>query len=90
MRKTLLYPLALAFVLGSSVPVARACINDREVNRYEKEFKSHYIDRTTPEPLSPGEQAPPESGGNSTLVTAIGFLLLGSGVALGLTRPRAI
>jgi hypothetical protein len=47
-----LFPrIALGLLLaGAWVPTARACINDREVNAAEREFKSSYQDRSTPAP----------------------------------------
>jgi hypothetical protein len=43
---------ALLTILAIAAP-ASACINDREVDRHEREFKSNYLDPILPGSLSP-------------------------------------
>jgi hypothetical protein len=49
MRRFLLPFVSSALLLVSALP-ARACINDREVDNAEREFKSHYL---APQPADP-------------------------------------
>jgi hypothetical protein len=70
---------SLALLTGS----ASACINDREVQNAEREFKSNYLE-TAPSPVSPGESAPADS--SSTLAVAAGTILLAGAITLGITR----
>jgi hypothetical protein len=54
MCRTFKSALGALTVLGATAAPVLACINDREVNKSEREFKSHYLD---PQPL-PGAGAP--------------------------------
>jgi len=48
MRRIFLGLLTLSLV-AIHVSTATACLNDREVNNAEKEFKSRYIDQSPPQ-----------------------------------------
>ena len=75
--------LAAVFVLAS-VSIAPACINDRESNKSEKEFKSNYLEQ----PVQP--TSPPEPESNLLVVggTTAGTGLLLSAFALGFFFTR--
>jgi hypothetical protein len=73
MRRLILGLSALA-LLGSAALPARACINDREVNRAEREFKSQYLAPTPPTSDPSGTQAKPIP----IAFLAAGVLLLGA------------
>jgi hypothetical protein len=74
MRCYLFGLLTAAVFLGLCALPARACINDREVNNAEREFKSQYPDPT------PAEVAPPAPSTSDEIKTygplALGGLLL--------------
>jgi hypothetical protein len=53
MRCFLFGPLTAAVLLAVFALPARACINDREVNNAEREFKSHYADPPAAEVVPP-------------------------------------
>jgi hypothetical protein len=71
--------LTLPSILGIAVP-ASACINDREVNAKEREFKSQY-QQDTPQ-RGPEPWYSPPSGNKLIPFAALGtgsFLLIGAG-----------
>ena len=70
MRRLILGLSALA-LLAAALP-ARACINDREVKRSEREFKSQYLKPRPPEQPSPEPSNVPlmAAGGGLILLTA--------------------
>lgn len=85
MRKLLVGFLVLVAVLAVAVGPALACINDRESQRSEKEFRSSYI-----EVEKPAYQPPPPPENNLLIYGGSGLgasLLLGAGL-LGLVRSR--
>ncbi len=53
MRRFLLCSLLSGLVVVVSSLSARACINDREVNNAEREFKSQYQEKSAAEPSAP-------------------------------------
>lgn len=76
----------LAAVLAlTAVPAAFACINDREIQTHEREFKSQYnIDAPMPQPTvspEPTDNVPRFAAGGAAL------LLVGAAVVT-LRRPR--
>lgn len=71
--------LITALVLVLSTTAATACINDREVESHEREFKSHYL---APRPT---ESPSPEST-NLPLAAAGGGLILLTAAAVAATR----
>jgi hypothetical protein len=77
MRRLLLGLSALA-LLASAAPRALACINDREVNRAEREFKSQYQPTAAPTP-------PAVSPGSRDSVLPIAFLAGGAVLLLAAT-----
>jgi hypothetical protein len=87
MRRLLLVPLLCSGLLAVTAAPARACINDREVEQHEREFKSDYMKQ----PGSPGsttEEAPPPSDGNWLIgASGLGVGLLAGALVLGVTRP---
>jgi hypothetical protein len=77
-------------VLFAAGPRAAACLNDREVNTYEREFRSHYMDKDY-QPLSPGElDISPADAGHPMAMTLLGVAFLASATLLGATRPRRL
>ena len=62
--------LITAMVLALSASAAAACVNDREVDSQEREFKSHYL---APRPAEP---QPSSDSSNLPLAAAGGGLLL--------------
>jgi hypothetical protein len=68
-----------AGVVLAAAGSARACLNDREVNRAEREFRSQYQD---PSPLESAPTAPPTSFGDEVKfyapLTFGGLLLVGA------------
>ena len=90
MGRSLFLPLLCCGLLAVIAVPSRACINDREVEQHEREFKSDYLKQ----PGSPGsttEEAPPQSDGNWRLIAAsgLGIGLLAGAVVVGVTRPSA-
>ncbi len=83
MRRLIFVELCLAALLA--VSPAHACINDREVQSAEREFRSSYMDQTPSEPVSPGE-IPEQQPASSWLITSLGGALLASAFTLGLIR----
>ena len=78
MRRLLLGMSALA-LLAAAAPPARACINDREVKRSEREFKSQY---QQPAPTGQPSSEPPAEGQGVAFVGWGSALLLGSVVTV--------
>jgi hypothetical protein len=77
MRRLILGLSALA-LLAAALP-ARACINDREVKRSEREFKSQYQQPAG----QPSYEPPAEGRGESVAYVGWGsVLLLGSAVTV--------
>jgi hypothetical protein len=64
--------LLAAVTLAVAASAAAACINDREVEKHEREFKSQY--QLSPKP--PESPASPEDAGALPLAAAGGGLLL--------------
>ena len=65
---------ALAVLVASAAP---ACINDREVETHEREFKSQYL---APQPYQSPD--PPRDAGGWPLAAAGGGLILLAGAAV--------
>jgi hypothetical protein len=87
MRRPLLVLLMAVLALAVSVSAASACINDRETNKAEREFKSTYEKA----PAAPEYQPPPADNGKEKLITLGGGLgagLLAGAVIIGLRRPK--
>ncbi len=82
--------LAAAVLVGLCALPARACINDREVNNAEREFKSHYVDPTPAESSPPA--GPVTSAGEQLKfygpLTLGGLLLVGAFVQTFTPRRR--
>jgi hypothetical protein len=76
--------LIVCFIFGVCALPAVACINDRESQQSEKEFKSSYIENQTP-PASP-----PDVTGDNQLLTwgggGLGVALLVGACALCVVR----
>ncbi len=81
--------LTTALILGSAVPPAAACLNDRESIRAEKEFKSSYQENQTPAPTYQ-----PNSTPSIQLLTyggsGLGAILLVGACALCVGRSRKV
>ncbi|HKI38352.1 MAG TPA: hypothetical protein VKA46_41265 [Gemmataceae bacterium] len=74
------------FLLAAVALPARACINDREVNRSEREFKSQYLQ---PPPAPASEPSSPQSQGLPMAFLGGGaVLLLGATVTVLNVRKR--
>jgi hypothetical protein len=58
MRRFLLCSLLSVVAMAWSSLPARACINDREANNAEREFKSQYQEKPAPEPSAPVPSSP--------------------------------
>ncbi len=85
----LLRPVLVLAVIAGMVPSASACLNDRELKTYEREFKSRYMDKSS-EPVSPGElRIPLADEGHRFTVALVGVMLLAGACVLGVTRPRS-
>jgi hypothetical protein len=78
MGRLILRLSALMLLAVAALP-ARACINDREVNRAEREFKSQYL-QTAPE-----TQPAPDPSGTQETALPIAFLGGGGVLLLGAT-----
>ncbi len=79
MRRAILGLSALFLLTALALP-APACVNDREVNRSEREFKSQYLEQppaATPEPSPPSSQTVPYA-----FLGAGAVLLLGATVSV--------
>ncbi len=83
-----LLPLAvLSLFLAGALSPARACINDREVEKAEHEFKSSY--NAQPDyPEQPEQQSSPETERKELLFGGLGIALL-SGATL-VTARKAV
>lgn len=85
MRRTLLVPLTAALALLVQVSAVSACLNDREINKAEREFKSTYEQPAPqyvpPPPITTRENCSPSAA-------ALGVGLLAGAVVIGLRRPR--
>lgn len=71
----ILIGLSALFLLALAALPARACINDREVNKAEREFKSQYLQpapasEPAPSPAPPQDKALPVAflGGGTVLL----------------------
>jgi hypothetical protein len=86
--RRLILGLSAFVLLAAAVAPARACINDREVKRSEREFKSQY---QQPAPAGePSYQPPaPQSPGLSVAFLGGGAVLLlgAAGMVLGPRKP---
>ena len=79
--------LVLGCLLLTAGPAARACINDREVNSAEREFKSSYME-DTPQGEPAPEYAPPPPDRTAPLaVLGLGSTLLLGAAVVCLKRP---
>jgi hypothetical protein len=82
MGRLILGPAALLLLAAVATPV-RACINDREVERAEREFKSQYLELApASEPLSPspGQMMPIALLGGGAVMLV--------GATLTIVKPR--
>jgi hypothetical protein len=79
--------LAAWLCLGVLAPAASACINDRESDKAEKEFKSRYIDQQTPTGTTPTSPAP-ENRVLTVSATAVGAVLLIGAVTITVLPRR--
>lgn len=78
--------LSALVVLMSLAGPAAACLNDREIDSAEREFKSNYQEKAAPSP-SPAQP----SSDDRLLVwggAGAGSVLLVGALVLGLTMPR--
>jgi hypothetical protein len=72
-----------ALLLASAVPVATACINDREAESHEREFKSQYLKQ----PPAPSTEQPAPSIGDHVgtyAMSGLGVALLAGAVVFSL------
>jgi hypothetical protein len=67
--------LAILLLLFCARTPARACINDREVTRSEREFKSNYLEKRPPAAPAP-EYTPPTGDRAPFLYLGVGSTLL--------------
>ncbi len=72
------------------VPGLAACINDRESDKAEKEFKSRYIDQQTPKNGVPATPSRPANWTGSVSAASIGGVLLIGAVAVTLLPRRRV
>lgn len=79
MHRFLLFSLVSALVMAWSSLPARACINDREVNNAEREFKSQYQEKPVSEPTAPFSSSPSATDS----FKEYGPLALGSALLVG-------
>jgi hypothetical protein len=82
-------PWLSALVLLSAVLPARACINDREVERAEREFKSQYLQTPPAEPPT-SEPAPQSQGLPIAFLGGGTVLLLGATMTVLNLRKRSM
>jgi hypothetical protein len=75
----LILELTALMLLGAAALPAQACINDREVNRAEREFKSQYLQ------TAPAIQPAPDTSGIQERVLPVAFLGSGGVLLLGAT-----
>jgi hypothetical protein len=71
--------LSILMVLAAAALPARACINDREVTRAEREFNSQYRQTV------PATQPAPGSSGTQEKALPIAYLGSGAALLLGAT-----
>jgi hypothetical protein len=79
MRRHFAKLLLSLLVVGATALPALACINDREIERKEREFKSHYQDNQ--ERSNPVQETAPTSDQKLLPYAALGagsFLLVGA------------
>jgi hypothetical protein len=88
MRPLVLASLA-SLLLFSAVPPARACVNDREVDRAEREFKSQYNGKPLRGEPAP-EYAPPPAREGGPLAWLGGGSLLLAGACLVCFRRTGV
>jgi hypothetical protein len=74
----------LLLLAAHATPV-RACINDREVNRSEREFKSQYM---TPTPMSEPATPPPQDSWTPFALLGGGAILLVGATVTTIKLPR--
>jgi hypothetical protein len=79
--------VSVAIIL-SCVPQASACLNDREVKTYEREFRSHYMDKDY-QPL-PREAFQEFVTFHAGPISLVGFCLLFGATLLGGSRRRPL
>lgn len=74
MTRLILYGFALATLASP----ASACLNDKELPRHEREFRSNYNEHPTPPPVAPpppSDYPPIFQGGVALLVGSAGLIL---------------
>lgn len=88
MRCSFLLAVSCCLLLGVLVTPVSACLNDREVNRSEREFKSQYQER--PDGAQPSSESPSvrPAGPLAFLTMGVGVFLLAGSVVVSLNRPR--
>ena len=79
MARFLLCLLVSGLLVAVSSLSARACINDREVNNAEREFKSQYQEMPSSEPLAPV----PSPASTTDQLKEYGPLTLGGALLIG-------
>ena len=71
--------LACGFCLAILAGSASACINDKELPRHEREFRSNYKGQPAPSPKPEAPASPDyrpiQGGGAALLVAALGVVL---------------
>ncbi len=89
MSRRFLRLLGVCLSLGLFVQVAAACINDRESDKAEKEFKSRYLDQQAPSGTSPASpSSPPENRLLTVGATSVGAVLLIGAVTITVLPRR--
>ena len=83
--RLILTSLSALLVLVATACPAKACINDREVNKAEREFKSSYM--TPPPTGEPVYESPPEQNQGFTLMSYTGLGLLVCATVITWRRP---
>jgi len=89
MTRKLIRLFGAVIVLGLFTSVAAACINDRESEKAEKEFKSRYIDQLVPKdgvPTSP--PSPTENRLLTMSATGVGAVLFIGAVTITVLPGR--
>jgi hypothetical protein len=81
----LLICCCIAFVFATP---ASACINDREVGKAEREFKSSYMGNTPNGQTVPAESSPGEDSTKPIAFLSIGSVLLVGAFVVTLKRPK--
>jgi hypothetical protein len=85
--KRLAAVLAAAWLLFLLSGGASACLNDRESEQGEREFKSSYVDRPSTPPVAPAESPPQIQSQMYYLMAGGGVVLLACAVLLTVWRP---